>query len=108
MYLEVNVLQNPVFGLMVKTLINSGGPIIGYIDPNNMHHIFTFLVPILAFFTSGASLIVSAIFFLRRRSASWFRKVSRLKLIILCLILIAALTIVIAISYKFIVPVIMH
>ncbi len=46
----------------------------GYIDPNTMHHVFTFFGPMLAFFAAGAGIFVSIFFFFRHHLAKWFRR----------------------------------
>lgn len=60
---EVNALQNSALGLMEWVSRNPSGLVLGYIDPNTMHHVFTFLAPVLASFAAGAGVIISAVFF---------------------------------------------
>lgn len=76
--------------------------VLGYIDPNTMHHVFNFLGPILAFFAAGAGAIVSVVFFLRRRLFGWLKRTSRLKLLAILTVFVSLITIVILIVYKFI------
>jgi hypothetical protein len=73
---------------------------IGYIDPNTMHHVFTFLAPVLAFFAVIASAIISVAYFLRYRLVGWFRRVSGVKLVLLALVLVSALTTIVVVSCK--------
>lgn len=76
--------------------------VIGYIDPNTMHHVFTFLAPVLTCFTVVASTIISAVYLLRHHLVSWFRKVSGVKLTLLWLVLVSVLTTIVVVSYKLI------
>jgi hypothetical protein len=76
--------------------------IIGYIDPNTMHHVFTFLAPVLAFFAVVASTTISVVYLLRHHLVCWFRKVSGVKLTLLWLVLLSVLITVVVVSYKLI------
>ena len=74
--------------------------VIGYIDPNTMHHVFTFLAPVLAFFALIASAIISVVYFLRYRLVGWFRRLSGVKLVLLWLLLVSVLAAIVVISCK--------
>lgn len=76
--------------------------VIGYIDPNTMHHVFTFLAPVLAFFAVVASTIISVVYLLRNHLVSWFRKVSGIKLTLLWLVFVSVLTAIVVVSCKLI------
>jgi len=73
---------------------------IGYIDPNTMHHVFTFLAPVLAFFAVIASAIISVVYFLRYRLVGWFRRLSGVKLVLLLLLLVSVLAAIVVVSCK--------
>ena len=81
---------------------NLGRFVPGYIDPSTMHHVVTFLGPILAFFTAAASVTVSFFLFNRRRLLAWSKKASRLKLFVLWSALVIVLTTIIVVAYKFV------
>ncbi|MFC1677134.1 hypothetical protein ACFL3G_08750 [Planctomycetota bacterium] len=84
--------------------LDTFGMIIGYIDPNTMHHVFTFFGTIAAFFAGGLGVIVSAVYFLRHHLRSWCKKMSRLKLFVSLLAVILILTIITVAVIKFILP----
>lgn len=102
MCLVIDVLWNLSLSLIDYVPPNSGWQVIGYIDPNNMHHVFTFLAPVLAFFAVVASTIISAVYLLRHHLVSWFRKVSGVKLVLLWLLLVSVLATIVVVSYKLI------
>lgn len=105
---EISALQSMTLSLMECIWENLGEQIAGYIDPNTMHHVFTFLGPILALFTAVASVVISAVFFLRYRLASWFRKASGLKLFIAWLVLMSIAVSAIVAAYKLILHLTTH
>jgi hypothetical protein len=59
---------------------DSGGAIFGYIDPNTMHHVFSFLGPVIAVFVTVVSLTVSVFVVFRDRLVGRFAGWSRLRL----------------------------
>ena len=73
-------------------------PLLGYIDPNTMHHTFTLLGTILTFFGVGLSVLVSFWFFMRSHLSSWLGKQNSLSRAIICL---ASLAIIITIAIAF-------
>lgn len=98
----IDVLWNFFLTLIDYVPQNLGCQVIGYIDPNTMHHVFTFLAPVLAFFAVIASAIISVVYLLRHHLVTWFRKVSGVKLILLWLLLLSVLTTIVVVSYKLI------
>ncbi len=80
------------------------GMIIGYIDPNTMHHVFTFFGTIAVFFAGGLGVIVSAVYFLRHHLRSWCKKASRLKLFVSLLVAVLILIVITVVVIKFILP----
>jgi hypothetical protein len=72
--------------------------VIGYIDPNTVHHVFTFLAPVLAFFAVIASAIISVVYFLRYRLVGGFRRLSGVKLVLMWLALVSALASFVVVS----------
>jgi hypothetical protein len=102
MYSSANTLQNIALSLLEYVSGNLDQQFASYIDPNTMQHVFTFLGPILAFFTVAAGVIISVVFFLRHHLVSWFRKTSGMKLIAVGLILVSIVTCAIIIAYKLI------
>ena len=98
----IGMLWNISLSLIDYVRPNLGWQVIGYIDPNTMHHVFTFLAPVLAFFAVVASTIISVVYLLRHHLVSWFRRVSGVKLVLLWLLLILVLTAIVVVSYKFI------
>jgi len=98
----IDVLRNLSLSLIDFVSGDLGRQVIGYIDPNTMHHVFTFLAPVLAFFAALASAIISAVFLLRHHLVSWFRKASGGKLVVLWLVLVSVLTTIVVVSYKLI------
>lgn len=102
MYFGIDVLWNFSLTLIDYVPPNLGWRVIGYIDPNTMHHVFTFLAPVLAFFAVIASTIISVVYLLRHHLVSWFRKVSGVKLVLLWLLLLSVLTTIVVVSYKLI------
>jgi hypothetical protein len=98
----IDVLCNLSLTLIDYVPPDLGWQVIGYIDPNTMHHVFTFLAPVLAFFAVVASTIISVVYLLRHHLVSWFRKVSGVKLTLLCLVLVSVLTTIVVVSYKLI------
>ena len=102
MYSVANTLQNTALSLMEYVSGNLGQQVTGYIDPNTMQHVFTFLGPILAFFAAAASVIISAVFFLRHHLVSWLKKASGVKLVAISLVLVSIATSGIVVAYKLI------
>ncbi len=102
MYFGIDVLWNFSLTLIDYVPPNLGWQVIGYIDPNTMHHVFTFLAPVLAFFAVIASTIISVVYLLRHHLVTWFRKVSGVKLVLLWLLLLSVLTTIVVVSYKLI------
>jgi hypothetical protein len=98
----IAVLWNLSLSLIDYIPPNVGSRVIGYIDPNTMHHVFTFLAPVLAFFAVVASTIISAVYLLRHHLVSWFRKVSGVKLVLLWLLLVSVLATIVVVSCKLI------
>lgn len=98
----IDVLCNLSLTLIDYVPPNLGWQVIGYIDPNTMHHVFTFLAPVLAFFAVVASTIISVVYLLRHHLVSWFRKVSGVKLVLLWLLLVSVLATIVVVSYKLI------
>ncbi len=96
----IDVLWNLSLILIDYVPPNLGWQVIGYIDPNTMHHVFTFLAPVLAFFAVVASTIISVVYLLRHHLVSRFRKVSGVKLVLLCLVLVSVLATIVVVSYK--------
>jgi hypothetical protein len=60
--------------------VDTGGPICGYIDPNTMHHVFSFLGPVIAVFVTLLSLTASVFVLFRDRLANRFAGWSRFRL----------------------------
>lgn len=104
----LDALQNLALGLTECVSRNLGQQVMCYIDPNTMHHIFTFLGPILIFFAAAANIVVSAVFFLRHQLATWFRKTSGAKLIAVWLVLVSMTTTAIVVAYKLIIHLTTH
>jgi hypothetical protein len=98
----IDVLWNLSLTLIDYVPPNLRWQVIGYIDPNTMHHVFTFLAPVLACFAVVASTIISAVYLLRHHLVSWFRKASGVKLVLLWLALVSVLAIIIVVSCKLI------
>ena len=96
----IDVLRNFSLTLIDYFPPNLDWRFIGYIDPNTMHHVFTFLAPVLAFFAVIASAIISVAYFLRYRLVGWFRKVSGVKLVLLWLLLLSILAAIVVVSCK--------
>lgn len=98
----IDVLCNPSLTLIDYVPPDLGWQVMGYIDPNTMHHVFTFLAPVLAFFAVVASTIISVVYLLRHHLVSWFRKVSGVKLVVLWLLLVSILATIVVVSCKLI------
>jgi len=98
----INVLCNLSFALIDYFPLDLCRQVIGYIDPNTMHHVFTFLAPVLAFFAVVASTTVSVVYLLRHHLVCWFRKASGVKLTLLWLMLLSVLITIVVVSYKLI------
>lgn len=71
------------------------GVILSYIDPNNMHHFFTFLGPLLVFFSAVAGIAASIVYFLRGRLRAWFQTASGVKLVMIWTGLVSGLIVVV-------------
>jgi hypothetical protein len=78
----VNSLQVLALAVIESVLGNPTGQIMGYIDPHTTQQVFTLLGPLVALFTTVATLIVTAALFFRCRLLTWFREASCLKLLI--------------------------
>ncbi len=102
MYFGIEVLWNLSLNLIDYVPPNLPWRVIGYIDPNTMHHVFTVLAPVLAFFAVVASTIISVVYLLRHHLVSWFRNVSGVKLVLLWLALVSVLATIVVVSYKLI------
>lgn len=98
----IGMLWNLSLSLIDYVPPNLGWQVIGYIDPNTMHHVFTFLAPVLAFFAVVASAIISVVYLLRHHLVNWFRKISGVKLVLLWLLLVSVLATIVVVSYKLI------
>lgn len=101
MYSPAHALQSIALILM-EFSGNLAQQVAGYIDPNTMHHVFTFLGPLLVFFAAAASVIISVVFFLRHHLTAWFRKASCVKLIAVWLVLVLVLATFFMVIYKLI------
>jgi hypothetical protein len=101
MYSPDYILQNIVLSL-IESSGNLGQQVAAYIDPNTMHHVFSFFGPLLAFFAAVAGMVISVIFFLRHHIVSWFKKVSGIKFIAVLLVLVLIVTGAIVVAYKLI------
>jgi hypothetical protein len=99
MYFLADALQNIALSLM-KFSANTGQQVVGYIDPNNMQHVFTFFGPLLAFFAAVVSVVISVIFFIRHQIICWFKKASGMKLFVVLLIFVLIVTSAIIVAYK--------
>jgi len=107
MYSPGHALQN-VISILMEFSGNLGQEIMSYIDPNTMHHVFTFLGPILAFFIAVAGVLISAVLFLRYHLVAWFRKARGAKLVAMFLVLVLITTGAMVFVYKLILYVIAH
>ncbi len=102
MYSSANTILNVFLSLLGYVSGNFYQQVTGYIDPNTMQHVFTFLGPILAFFTVTAGVIISVVFFLRHHLVGWFRKTSGIKLVIVSLVFVSIVACAIIVTYKLI------
>ena len=73
-----------------------------------MHHVYTFLGPMLAFLAAAATIIISAVFFLRHQLVNWFRKTSGMKLVVVWLVLVSIATSAILVAHKLILHLTTH
>lgn len=73
-----------------------------YIDPNTMHHVFTFFGSVLAIFAAGLSLVISAVFLFRYRIVTCLAKASRFKLMIICFVVISILVTAVSVIVKWV------
>lgn len=108
MYSSANTILNIFLSLLEYISGNLCQQVTGYIDPNTMQHVFTFLGPILALFTAAAGVIISVVFFLRHHLAGWFRKTSVIKLIMVFLVIVSIVACVIIVTYKLILQQTIH
>lgn len=98
----IDVLWNLSLALIDYVPPSLDWQVIGYIDPNTMHHVFTFLAPVLAFLAVIASAIISVAYLLRYHLVGCFRRVSGVKLVLLWLVLVSVLAAIVVVSCKLI------
>jgi hypothetical protein len=102
MYFSANTLQNIALSILEHVSRELHLQVVSYVDPNTMHHMFTFLAPLLAFFAAAAGVIFSVVFFLRHHLVCLYRKTTGMKLVILCLVFVSIVTCAIIVLYKLI------
>lgn len=73
--------------------------VIGYVDPNTMHHVFTFFAPMLALLTAAAGLVATTAFYLRSHAVRWLRKATRVQLVMTMVAVASVVIAVVAVAW---------